>query len=31
MVDQARGDGHAELAQKLAQQKDLHSLEVTER
>jgi len=31
MVDQARGDGHAELAQKLSQQKDLHSLEVTER
>jgi len=31
MVDQARDDGHAELAQKLALQKDDHSLEVTER
>ena len=30
MVDQARGDGHAELAQKLTQQKDSHSLDVTE-
>ena len=31
MMDQARGDGHAELAEKLSQQKNNHSLEVTER
>lgn len=31
IVDQARGDGHAELADKLSRQKDNHYLEVTER